>query len=202
MEAPMPPGMLTEEEERWLMAQMEEEEEDDSDDEHDEDGVLQQRIMTTGGGAGGEMTAAMEAEMLHFLNATGQQTERSDHTQQAPPPKAGGYSATGEAEEKRLDVNDGNFYTKAEFQAFYGSLETWRAAPPEKRLDTDEQAYTLHDFLSFYGEVDGAKRWGSSKPQQVCKNIQYGPCKYGGTCKYMHPEATASHNKTYCPPKQ
>ncbi|KAJ9473287.1 hypothetical protein DIPPA_08034 [Diplonema papillatum] len=162
-------GRLTEEEEAWLMQQIEQEEDDpddDSDEDEDPQAVEQQFIV------GGEhMAEGMEAEMLHFLNSTGQECAR----------------AVGSASnsEKRYDT-DGQLYTKEDFIAFYSSLEQWNTAVPEKRQDTDGNCYSFSEFLDFYGEVDAVTKWSSGRPQTVCSYFQQGNCTYGDTCRSAH----------------
>eukprot|EP00466_Bigelowiella_natans_P020309 jgi/Bigna1/81883/fgenesh1_pg.85_\ len=64
-------------------------------------------------------------------------------------------------EERRIDVSDGNAYTKDSFMEVYGGLKEWDTAkvgtPLERRIDpADGKAYTRKDFIDCYG---GLKEW-------------------------------------------
>jgi hypothetical protein len=75
--------------------------------------------------------------------------------------------------ESRLDVYDGNLYTKEQFIDYYGNTELWDSAPllpapiykQEKRFDDNcdgQLPYTKKEFLDFYGEKEGEKLWENS----------------------------------------
>ena len=153
-------SLMTEEEEAWLLAQIAEEEQrigaegGDDDDDVDETGVQKQRVGLRAGETE-QVDDAMEMEMLHFLNSTGQEAEEA-----LPLP-----SPEDEADlEKRMDVNQ-QYYSKGEFLEFYDTLNEWFASPVEKRQAEDRSFYTHTEFRSFYGEEEGSVRWHVAQPQ-------------------------------------
>ena len=120
---------LTDEEQMWLQQQIDNEENGVDDDMLDDD---------------------MENEMLHFLNATGQEADEALGSLQNS--------------EKRFD-SDGALYTKEDFIKFYSTTDQWNDAPVEKRFDSDNRVYSYSEFVAFYGEVDAPRVWDAARKQ-------------------------------------
>jgi hypothetical protein len=59
------------------------------------------------------------------------------------------------AEEEKRSADDGELYTKAEFEKYFGGLDEWNAAEAEKRTAEDGELYTKAEFEEYYGGLAG-----------------------------------------------
>lgn len=82
----------------------------------------------------------------------------------------GGGGGGGTGEEKRI-APDGNAYTKAEFEEFYGGVEEWNSGEP---APAD----------SGYGGGGGGGGYDDDKP--ACYDWSQYACRFGATCKFSH----------------
>eukprot|EP01060_Flectonema_neradi_P028942 TRINITY_DN3908_c0_g1_i1.p1 TRINITY_DN3908_c0_g1~~TRINITY_DN3908_c0_g1_i1.p1 ORF type:complete len:181 (+),score=35.89 TRINITY_DN3908_c0_g1_i1:77-544(+) len=133
---------------------------------------LQQQIDNEENGEGGVvLTDDMEDEMLHFLNATGQEAD--------------GALGSLQNSEKRFD-SDGALYTKEDFIKYYSTTDQWNEAPVEKKFDSDNKPYSYSEFVAFYGEVDANRVWEVARKQEICTKFQQGQCEFADRCIYVH----------------